>query len=72
MQLLFEGGVNLKVLLDTTKNCFSQDIVICGIRLTELMSFDFDYNGTVAPRAVALGGSYHFFVSNTALIQGRC
>ena len=54
MQLLFEGGVNLKVLLDTTKNCFSHDIVICGIKLTEYMSFDFDYNGAVAPRAIAL------------------
>ena len=34
--------------------CFGQDIVICGIKLTSLTSFDFDYNGAVAPRAIAL------------------
>ena len=35
------------------------------------MSFDFDYNGAVAPKAMALGGCYHFFVPSAVLIQGH-
>ena len=35
------------------------------------MSFDFDYNGAVAPKAMALDGCYHFFVPSAVLIQGR-
>ena len=55
-------GVYLKV--GRAKNCFDFDIAICCIKLTELTSFDFHYNGAVAPRAMALGGSY----SRAALI----
>ena len=62
---LFESWIQQIIL-------FSHDTVICGIKLTELTSFDFDYNGAVAPRAMALGGTYHFFVPNAALIQGGC
>ena len=40
------------------KNCFDNDIVICCFKLTELTSFDFHYNGAVAPRAMALGCTY--------------
>ena len=34
------------------------DIAICRIKLTELTSFNFHYNGAVAPKAIALGGSF--------------
>ena len=56
-------GVYLKV--GRAKNCFDYDIAICCIKLTELTSFNFHYNGAVAPRAMALGGSY----SRAALIR---
>ena len=52
-----------------TKNCVNYDIVICRIKLPEFENFD--YNGAVAPRAMALGCPYYFFVPNAMLIQGR-
>ena len=54
-----------------TKNLlFNYGIVIWLIKLKELMSFDFDFYGSVVPRAMALGGVYYFFVPNVAPIQG--
>ena len=55
-------------MLDVTKNnCFHYDTVICCIKLTELTSFDFDYNRAMAPRAMAL--CWHLFPFSS---QTRC
>ena len=48
------------------------DIVIWLIKLKELVSFDFDFYGSVVPRAMALGGTYYFLVPTVAPIQGWC
>ena len=63
MRRLFDGGVYLKVGC-TKEDCFYYDTVICCIKLTELTSFDFDYNGAMAPRNMALVGAYYVFVAN--------
>ena len=54
---LFKGGVYLTVGRDR--------FVLTVI----LLFFNFNYNGAVAPRAMALNGAYYFFVANAALIQ---
>ena len=64
MWRLFDGGVLYFESWIQQRIVFAMLFVVL---LTELTSFDFDYN-----KAMGLGGAYHSFVSNAVLIQDRC
>ena len=66
MWYLFDGGVLYFESWIQQRIVFAM-LLLFVVLLTELTSFDVDYNGVMA-----LGEAYHSFVPNAVLIQDRC